>query len=404
MKKYFKETIKILNFSKLNIKSNYKLQYLSNKYFNSTNKALSCNFNSNLIKENNLEFNQLKTMSINSERNDKKELDFMIYDSSKIIKDQVSFNDFFLNLKNKKKENLSEIDLKDNIRNKVIIDLKFSNCLVNFLIDTNFFEFSNKDGIVIEEINMIVENSTLNILNKLKNCKINLKSNNSKISIPQIDNCEFNIDSTEDILETKLYDINYNSILKVKNTNLRNFKISYWSALKMNIFFYDENKCNNDIQKQEYFEKQFLAPREGYNFCPNLIIDIDFDEKYIFSNNFILKDFEFKRKYYLFYNPFKNIFESKEYLDFYSKMIKIELNNNQFKFNFRQNSSYWKRSKIILLLLGISVFYFQRICLKEYENEFDRLYTYLKYSQLKTVNKLCISDQEFEKQFNKKSN
>lgn len=252
----------------------------------------------------------------------------------------------------------------------------------------------------ISDINLTLNlnNSEFNSLSKISKTKIEINSSNSEIKINHLDDNEIDLTSYQDKIDLKLYDINNNSVIKANNSCLKEFKISFWSAFKFNIFFSQKDK----------FEKLIFLDREGYSFCPNLILDINNDE--VFNHNDKKDDNleedstnkgMLKKKDYLFYNSFKSFKDNNN-----EKMIKLsigvlkeieilalksnkiaayniiyELNNdlNLIKYS---NKYFFKRTKIILLSF-ISLFIFiNYILLIEYDNDYNTLHTYFKLSQI----------------------
>ena len=173
-------------------------------------------------------------------------------------------------------------------------------------------------------------------ITSMKNSTLSLISEDSEINIKRLKDIEFNIYSLRDKLNISKIDIiKYNSLIKVNQSIIESqgFFITYRTLLLSNIYFSKTGK----------FEKSLLLDREGYSFCPTLIIN---------------SDKEYNKRQYVTYADF---------------------NNGVFK--------------ILLVMLGFII----SLSIIELQESYtsninlNEKYTFFKYSQIAIANKINLN-------------
>lgn len=228
--------------------------------------------------------------------------------------------------------NLSETVKSNNIN---FIANSIESQIVIFLNNSNISINSTLNHINDLYLTIVIDNkSNLYIKNDISNSNINIVSYNSFLKLAKINNCEFNIYliQSKTIIENINF-LNNNSIIysrNLLNNNLKNlnFKITLLTLLKSNVYYTLSNK----------FEKFAFLDREGYIFCPTLVIDTDI---------------ELKRK----------------------NIVDISI-------------IYTIAKRLLLFVIGLYALLF---CFQESDQlDTDYLYTYYKYNQIKLINDINI--------------
>ena len=155
---------------------------------------------------------------------------------------------------------INNSDLNISIDNNKIND---NGMLILLCSNSNIKLLNNMNNI---ELTIQVDNSELR-MKAISNSKFNLISNNSVIKITNMENSEFNIYSYNDDITINNIDVlKNNSLLKIKEAKSNNnFYITLKTLLLSNIYY----------TKTAKFEKPSFLDREGYSFCPTLVIDSD---------------------------------------------------------------------------------------------------------------------------------
>lgn len=224
--------------------------------------------------------------------------------------------------------NINEIFIKEEGNSK-----GYENYIVHFLIKiTNSSLTISKNIMKNLNITLICKNSEIKI-DSIEKSNIAMISNGCFIRIGKMSDVEFNIFSENDDFHISLIEnINNNSLFKEINPKqYPSFMICLLSAMTINIF----------ISKSKKFEKFFMLDREGFSFCPSLIINSDREYKKRAYVSY-LKPKKFLKKIGIFSSFFVFIL-------FLIDDIENYLNSNGGNSNsFREKYTYLKYTQIRL--------------------------------------------------------
>lgn len=162
--------------------------------------------------------------------------------------------------------NINEIFINDERNSK-----DYENYIVHFILKiTNSSLIISKNIMKDLNITLICKNSEINI-DSIEKSNISLISNECYIRIGKMNDVEFNIFSENDDFHVSLIEnIKNNSLFKEINPKqYPSFMICLLSAMTINVF----------ISKTKKFEKFFMLDREGFSFCPSLIINSEREYK-----------------------------------------------------------------------------------------------------------------------------
>lgn len=142
-------------------------------------------------------------------------------------------------------------------------------------------------GFTFKNLTILVDNSMISLESVSPSTSLNMVSEMSEINFGTLHCYDFNIYSRRDIFKIKLLkSISDNSLLWMREHREFNFLLLYSTAIKMNIYYAKDAK----------FEKILFMEREGFSFCPTLVIDHDQD---LNKSNF-LSFSEFRRGFRIF--------------------------------------------------------------------------------------------------------
>lgn len=267
---------------------------------------------------------------------------------------------------------------------KLKLNLEIQNSDLKICIERNLFE----------NVSLNLENSNVELINDYQNSFLSIESENSEIKAQYLNNLTFNIKSKNDNLNINVLDIKSNSILTTSESNLKYFYLNFWSILKYNIYIVDKNNINeSSMNKTEYWEKLLFIDREGYSFCPTLVVNLNDNTSK--PANIKEKDTRFLKRNYLKYSSIDSKEFYSSYIKFLEDIFEKGHEKNEFKFKFFNSSLI---SLLGFWLIFMSLYYatllnddhnlnsYDTYNIGFYENEKEnifQLHTNAKLSQLK---------------------